>query len=64
MVELKRYIRSCYVPWAADFSAPEHELKPMIVGSCFGHQLIAEAMGGLVAPNPRGKYIVKAEEIW
>ncbi len=64
MQDLKAFVRECYVPWRADWSDPEHERKPMIVGSCFGHQLIAEALGGLVAPNPRGKYICRAEEIY
>ena len=34
------------------------------VGSCFGHQMIAEALGGHVCQNPRGAYIVRAEELY
>ena len=52
------------VPWAADWNAEQHAQKPCLVGSCFGEQLISEAMGGLVAPNPRGRYVVRAEEIY
>lgn len=50
--------------YLADHNAPEHRYKPQIVGSCFGAQVIAEALGGHVTKNPRGKYVVKAEEIY
>jgi len=36
---LKDYIRACYIPLAANHNAPEHRLKPQIVGSCFGCQV-------------------------
>lgn len=56
---LKDYIRACYIPVRADHHSPEHTKKPQIVGSCFGCQLIAEALGGYVTKNPRGRYIVQ-----
>ena len=49
------YVRQCYIPWTADTNDPEHVLKPQIVGSCFGAQIVARALGGTVAPNPRNK---------
>jgi GMP synthase-like glutamine amidotransferase len=63
MTELKRWIRSAYVPWVAAWEEEPHSRKPAIVASCFGHQIVAEALGGCVAPNPRGKYVCEAEEI-
>jgi hypothetical protein len=38
---LKDYLRACYIPLAANHNAPEHRLKPQIVGSCFGCQVSA-----------------------
>lgn len=40
--ELIRFIRECYVG------------KVKMVGICFGHQIIAKAMGGTVELNPKG----------
>lgn len=34
-----------------------HELGVPTLGICFGHQLLGEALGGKVAPNPRGREI-------
>lgn len=36
-----------------------------VLGVCYGHQLLAHALGGLVGPNPRGRQIgtVKAQLI-
>jgi GMP synthase (glutamine-hydrolysing) len=36
-----------------------------LLGICFGHQLVAQALGGLVAKNPRGREIgtVRARQI-
>ena len=34
-----------------------HEKKVPVFGICFGHQLIGQALGGLVAKNPRGREI-------
>lgn len=42
IAELIRFIRECYVG------------KVKMVGICFGHQIIAKAMGGKVELNPKG----------
>ena len=34
-----------------------------LVGVCFGHQLIAKALGGGVGPNPSGKFILRTEKV-
>ena len=36
---------------------------PRMVGICFGHQLLAKALGGTVGPNPTGKFVLKSEEV-
>lgn len=37
--------------------------SPRVVGLCFGHQLVAKALGGTVSPNPSGKFILQAEKV-
>ena len=45
------------LPWIETASAYIRDLieeEIPLLGVCFGHQLVARAMGGRVAPNPRG----------
>lgn len=34
-----------------------------LVGLCFGHQLVAKALGGVVAKNPLGKFVLQTERV-
>ena len=52
IAELIRFIRECYVG------------KVKMVGICFGHQVIAKAMGGSVELNPNGWGLgIKKQEV-
>ena len=51
--DLKTFIRT----------AAKHPSKPRVVGVCFGHQVIAEALGGSVTVNPSGKFVLQSEKI-
>ncbi|HEV8246726.1 MAG TPA: GMP synthase, partial [Polyangiaceae bacterium] len=45
-------------PWmraTADYLAQAVRAQAMVLGICFGHQLLAEALGGRVVKNPRGR---------
>jgi GMP synthase (glutamine-hydrolysing) len=47
-------------PWAertAEWLRMAVEAGVPVLGICFGHQLLAHALGGLVGPNPRGREI-------
>ena len=51
-VELTRFIRECYVG------------RVKMVGICFGHQILAKAMGGRIELNPHGWGVgIKKEEV-
>ena len=47
-------------PWSertADWLARAVECDTPVLGICYGHQLLAHALGGEVGPNPRGREI-------
>ncbi|KXJ15925.1 putative glutamine amidotransferase [Exaiptasia diaphana] len=56
IVKLLEFIRS-----AADLS--KEKKRPKIVGICFGHQLIAKALGGKVGLNPDKDFVLQTELI-
>jgi GMP synthase-like glutamine amidotransferase len=37
--------------------------QPKVFGSCFGCNLVALSLGGVVAPNPGSRYVLKIEDI-
>jgi GMP synthase (glutamine-hydrolysing) len=43
-----------WIHWLADFIRSLHQSGPPCVGICFGHQMIAHAMGGSVAVSSKG----------
>ena len=43
--------------------AKKPTISTRLVGLCFGHQLIAKALGGDVGPNPSGKFILRTEKV-
>jgi len=62
---------SCYennVPWFSEFfewirTIHSMEKPPKTIASCFGHQVVAQALGGKVARNPTNKKIFGTETI-
>lgn len=47
-------------PWmlrTEEFIRQLHEARVPLLGICFGHQMIGQALGGLVAKNPSGREI-------
>ena len=51
--DLKTFIRRAF----------QHPAKPRIVGVCFGHQVIASALGGKVTSSPSKKFVLQIEKI-
>ena len=43
--------------------AAQKKPGPKIIGICFGHQLLAKALGGIVGPNPLGKFVLQSDEL-
>lgn len=56
IVKLLEFIRN-----AAELSKGKQ--RPKIVGICFGHQLIAKALGGKVGLNPDNDFVIQTELI-
>lgn len=62
MVELGAWIRRHYVADGEEPILPRRSGRPLrILGGCFGHQIIAHALGGKV--EPQGVSLLFAEEI-
>ena len=43
--------------------ASQKNPRPKLVGICFGHQLLASALGGVVDRNPTGEFIFQSEQL-
>lgn len=55
MFKLEQFIRKLY-------QLTETE-RPKLFGTCFGHQLIAKALGGTVDNNKHGQFILGSEQV-
>lgn len=47
--------RAAWSERTADWLAEAHAAGTAMLGVCFGHQLLAHALGGQVGPNPNGR---------
>lgn len=45
----------------ADWLFNAHQADVPMLGVCYGHQLLASALGGEVGPNPKGRYMGRVE---
>lgn len=59
--------RDVYFDWYEGLMSLIREIaltgRPMLYGSCFGHNLIALALGGEIGFNPNNKYVMQIEQI-
>jgi GMP synthase (glutamine-hydrolysing) len=59
--------RDSYFDWYEGLLSLIREIalvgKPNLYGSCFGHNLIALALGGKIGPNLNNKYILEIEQL-
>jgi GMP synthase-like glutamine amidotransferase len=59
--------RDAYFDWYEGLLSLIREIaftgKPNLYGSCFGHNLIALALGGKIGLNPNNKYILEIEQL-
>jgi len=53
--------REAWSEQTADWLAQVHALGLPLLGVCYGHQLLAHALGGRVGPNPNGRKMGRAE---
>ncbi len=61
LVHLIRQIAGLEIPPSSPSSVPPTSKR--LYGACFGHQIIAHALGGQVDYNPGNKFILKAEKL-
>lgn len=59
--------REVYFPWYEGLMELVREIsiagKPKLFGGCFGHNLIALALGGAIDFNPNKKYVLQIEKL-
>ena len=48
------YDKAPWIERLVEFVRELHELRKKLIGICFGHQLVAEALGGRVEKSPKG----------
>lgn len=55
MLKLEQFIRKLYQLHDTE--------RPKLFGTCFGHQLIAKALGGTIDNNKHGQFIIGSEQV-